>query len=51
MPGPGSDRIQPDHRQCSNMRVASYFLLPPPDALISLETNGIYVFPSKYSYF
>lgn len=26
-------------------------LLPPPDALISLETNGIYVFPSKYSYF
>lgn len=27
------------------------FLLPPPDALISLETNGIYVFPSKYSYF
>lgn len=27
------------------------FLFPPPDALISLEANGIYVFPSKHSYF
>lgn len=27
------------------------FLLPPSDALITLETNSIYVFPSKYCYF